>query len=223
MRFLKTALATAGASALLVGTLAAPALADENVPLYGGTTQITTVAKVVPYLTGHGIVMTPGEEATNEVIIKNGVVRQRFGFGITTPSNLMLEDDPITNEVGSVVGGSVGHFGAVKFLNTNKGKTLMLGGFVVNFDENRVFATTLNGDPIDPVAAFRLVVIDPPLYPVYDPVISPTTATVSGINLYVTRNAAKTLNETLGTHAFKTDGTMKFAKVVTMANLVAPV
>ena len=57
MKFTRTALALAGATALVVSGMAAPALADTDVPIYGGTTTITTTAKALPKITGAGIVM----------------------------------------------------------------------------------------------------------------------------------------------------------------------
>ena len=99
---------------------------------------------------------------------KKGEARQQFTFDIVTPSNLKLEDDPVTNKEGSVTGGRVTHKGAITFLNTKNGKKVAVGDFVVNFKKGKVFATSVNGDAVDPLAVFTLDVIDPPLYPVYD-------------------------------------------------------
>ncbi len=96
-----------------------------------------------------------------------------------------------------------------------------MGDFVINFKKGKVFATSVNGDAIDPLAVFTLDVIDPPLYPVYDDELTPTTAKIAGVNLLMTAKAADTLNELLKTGVFAKD--LKFGKAVAMADLVEPV
>jgi hypothetical protein len=219
MKFTRAALALAGATALVVSGMAAPALADEVKPIYGGTTTITTTAKSLPKITKAGIVMG-AQDATSAYVTKKGEARQQFTFDIATPSNLKLEDDPITNKEGSVTGGRVTHTGAITFLNTKNGKDVAVGDFVINFKKGKVFATSVNGDAIDPLAVFKLDVIDPPLYPVYDDDVTPTTAKIAGVNLLMTAKGADTLNTALKTSVFAKD--LKFGKAVAMAELVLP-
>jgi hypothetical protein len=221
MKFTRAALALAGATALVVSGMAAPALADTDVPIYGGTTTITTTAKALPKITGAGIVMWGTDGATSAYVTKKGEARQQFTFDIVTPSNLKLEDDPITNEEGSVTGGRVTHKGAITFLNTKNGKKVAVGDFIINFKKGKVFATSVNGDAVDPLAVFKLDVIDPPLYPVYDDELLPTTAKIAGVNLLMTAKGADTLNELLKTGVFAKD--LKFGKAVAKADLVEPV
>jgi hypothetical protein len=220
MKISRAALAVVGASALLVGTMAGPAMADTNVPIYGGTTTITTTAKALPTITKAGIIMSGVDGATSSYITKSGEARQQFAFDIVTPSNLMLEDDEVTGVVGSITGGKVLHSGSVHFLNTNNGKAVNVGDFSVNFNKMKVYATELNGDPIDALAVFNLVPVETPLYPTYDDEVTPTMATVSGVNLVMTGSGADALNGTLGTKVF--DGGLKFGKAVAVAELVAP-
>ena len=218
MRLAKTVIAIMGASMLLVGTVATPALADTDLSVYGGNTKITTSGETLTELLHHGVVMSAAEGAKSVRVRHEGVVRQRFTFGITTPSNLMLEDDPVTGKVGSVTGGRYQHLGAIKFLKTQTAKSLKLGGFGLNFTYMTVFATELNGDPVDPVAVFQVHVVDPPLYPVYDSKSNPTTATVSELRLTLTQDAADLLNNELNARVF--EGGMKFGHVVSVAQLV---
>ena len=220
MRITRAALAVMGASALLVGSLAGTALADTNVPIYGGHSNITTTAKSLPAITEAGIIMWAADGATSVYKTKQGEARQQFSFDIVTPSNLMLEDDEVTNKVGSITGGKVAHIGAIQFLNTNKGKLVKVGDFSVNFNTMKVYAKSLNGDPIDPLAVFSLVPIDPPLYPAYDDETTPTEATVSGVNVFMTGKGANALNDALSTRFF--DGGFKFGKVLSVADLVEP-
>lgn len=220
MRISRAALAVVGASALLVGTMAGPAMADTNVPIFGGSTTITTTAKSLPTITRAGIVMWGEDGATSTYITKQGEARQRFAFDIVTPSNLMLEDDPVTGAVGSITGGKVAHTGSVHFLNTNNGKVVDVGNFSVNFNKMKVYATELNNDPIDPLAVFNVVPVETPLYPVYDDEVTPTMATISGVNLVMTGSGADALNGALGTKVF--DGGLKFGKAVAVAELVEP-
>ena len=220
MKFTRAALALAGATALVVSGMAAPALADTDVPIYGGTTTITTTAKALPKITGAGIVMG-AKDATSAYVTKKGEARQQFIFDIATPSNLKLEDDPITNKEGSVTGGRVTHKGAITFLNTKNGKNVAVGDFVINFKKGKVFATSVNGDAVDPLAVFTLDVLDPPLYPVYDDELTPTTAKIAGVNLLMTAKGADTLNTALKTSVFAKD--LKFGKAVARADLVNPV
>jgi len=219
MKFTRAALALAGATALVVSGMAAPALADTDVPIYGGTTTITTTAKALPKITGAGIVMG-AQDATSAYVTKKGEARQQFTFDIATPSNLKLEDDPITNKEGSVTGGRVTHKGAITFLNTKNGKNVAVGDFVINFKKGKVFATSVNGDAVDPLAVFTLDVLDPPLYPVYDDELTPTTAKIAGVNLLMTAKGADTLNTALKTSVFAKD--LKFGKAVARADLVEP-
>jgi hypothetical protein len=221
MKFTRAALALAGATALVVSGMAAPALADTDVPIYGGTTTITTTAKSLPKITGAGIVMWGTDGATSKYVTKKGEARQKFTFEIVTPSNLKLEDDPVTNKEGSVTGGKVSHQGAITFLNTKNGKQVAVGDFVVNFKKGKVFATSVNGDAVDPLAVFMLDVIDPPLYPAYDDETTPTMAKISGVNLLMTAKGADALNGLLKTSVFAKD--LKFGKAVSMADLVNPV
>lgn len=220
MKFTRAALALAGATALVVSGMAAPALADDDVPIYGGTTTITTTAKALPKITGAGIVMSSTDGATSAYVTKKGEARQQFTFDIVTPSNLKLENDPITNAEGSVTGGRVTHKGAMTFLNTNNGKDVAVGDFVVNFKKGKIFATSVNGDAVDPLAVFTLDVLDPPLYPVYDNELTPTTAKIAGVNLVMTAKGADTLNTALKTSVFAKD--LKFGKAVAMADLLNP-
>lgn len=221
MKFTRAALALAGATALVVSGMAAPALADTDVPIYGGTTTITTTAKALPKITGAGIVMWGSDGATSKYLTSMDKAQQQFGFDIVTPSSLMLEDDEATNAVGSVVGGKILHQGDVTFLNTNNGKMLDVGDFAVNFNKMKVFARSVNGDAVDPIAVFKLVVIDPPLYPELDDETTPTTAEVSGVKLLMTGKGAKALNSLLKTKVFAKD--LKFGKAAALADLVAPV
>jgi hypothetical protein len=219
MKLLKAAIATMGASALLIGAMAAPALADQKVPLYGGDTQVTTAAGVLQNLTARGITMTPRAQATSVRVEKAGTIRQQFTFPITTPSFLTLEDNAITGEVGSIIGGKVVHRGGIKFTHTHNGNRVAVGGFVVNLNKGKVFATWLNGDKVDPIAIFKIVQVDPPLYPVYNQKVDPTKATVRGLNLYLTPGAATLLNDTLKVQAF--DSSVLFASAVTKADLTS--
>jgi hypothetical protein len=219
MRFLKTALATLGASALAVGMMAAPAMADTNMPLYGGQSDVTTTNAALTHLTTRGILMS-GFDGATDVILHQGPAQQKFSFELTTPSNLMLEDDVVNpQKVGSVTGGRISHNGAIKFINVKNGKHLAVGDFIVNFNKDKVFATMLNGDPIDPLAVFNIVTVDNNLFPIYKPEGDPTTATLSGINLFMTGGAASALNEALDSHAFDA---MKFGKIRTVADIVEP-
>ena len=220
MKISRAALAVVGASALLVGTMAGPAMADTNVSIYGGTTTITTTAKALPTITKAGIIMSGVDSATSNYVTKTGEARQQFAFGIVTPSNLMLEDDPVTNVVGSITGGKVAHNGSVHFLNTNNGKVVDVGNFSVNLNKMKVYATKLNGDPIAPLAVFNVVPVETPLYPTYDNDTTPTMATVSGINLVMTGSGADALNGALGTKVFA--GGLKFGKAVAVAELLPP-
>ncbi len=219
MKISRAALAVVGASALLVGTMAGPAMADTSVPIFGGTTTITTTAKSLPTITKAGIVMSGVDSATSKYMTKTGEARQQFAFDIVTPSNLMLEDDPVTGAVGSITGGKILHNGSVEFLNTNNGKVVTVGVFSVNFNNMKVFATNVNGDPITPLAVFKLVPVETPVYPTYDDEVAPTMATVSGVNLVMTGSGASTLNSALGTGVF--DGGLKFGKAVAVAELLA--
>jgi hypothetical protein len=220
MRLFKAALATVGASALLVGALASPALADVKLPVYGGVNDVTTAASVVPYLSDRGIIMTATEQATSDYIVAEGTVRQEFLFPVTTPSALLLEDNVVTGNEGSVVGGKVKTLGAIKFTHTHNGQKAKLGGWIMNLNTMRVYATVVNGDPVSPMAVFRIVLVDPPLYPSYDRKTNPTAATLGGINLYLTSGAAKWLNSELIVKAFPTNGTMRFAFVSTYLDLM---
>ena len=220
MKISRAALAVVGASALLVGTMAGPAMADTTVPILGGTTTITTTPQALPTITKAGIIMSGVDSATSNYITKTGEARQQFAFGITTPSSLLLENDPVTGAVGSITGGKIAHNGSVHFLNTNNGKVVDVGNFSVNFNNMKVFATQLNGDAITPLAVFKLVPVETPLYPVYDNDVTPTMATVSGVNLVMTGSGADALNGALGTKVFA--GGLKFGKAVAVAELVAP-
>lgn len=218
MRLAKTVTAILGASMLLVGTVATPALADTDLAVYGGKTKITTTGETLTELLHHGVIMSAAEGAKSLRVRDDGVVRQRFVFDITTPSNLMLEDDPVTGKVGSVTGGRYQHLGAIKFLKTQTAKSLKIGGIGLNFNYMTVFATEVNGDPVDPMALFQVHVVDPPLYPVYDDKDNPTTATVSELRLTLTKDAADLLNDELNARVF--EGGMKFGHVVSVGHLI---
>jgi hypothetical protein len=200
--------------------MAGPALADTNVPIYGGTTTITTTAKALPTITKAGIIMSGVDNATSKYITKAGEARQQFAFEIVTPSNVMLEDDDVTGAVGSITGGKVVHNGSVQFLNTNNGKVVDVGNFSVNLNKMKVYATELNNDPIDPLAVFNVVPVETPLYPTYDNDTTPTMATISGVKLVMTRSGAEALNGALRTKVFFRG--LKFGKAVAVADLVAP-
>jgi len=218
MRLSRKVLAIVGASTLLVGTVAAPAMADSTVPIYGGRTEITTTAKVLHNLTAAGILMKGTNGASSVIIRKGGEARQQFTFSVTTPSKLTLEDNPIGGTVGAVTGGKVTHTGTIRVLNTNNGKVMKFGDFVVNFDRMKVFARSINGDMVDPVAVFVVKVFDPPLVPTYNDKTAPTKARVAGIGIHLTRGAASLLNGELNSKVF--EGGMMFGKVVTVADLV---
>lgn len=221
MRLFKSALATIGVSAVLMGVMAAPALADKTVPVYGGITNVTTAAPVVPYLSDRGILMTPTGGATSDYVMKGTEVRQFFNFAIHGPSYITLEDNQVAGPVGSIVGGRIAHLGGIRFLHTHNGQKAQLGNFVVNLNKGFVFATQMNGDPLTkPVAVFRIVINDPPLYPVYNQKVDPTKAKVTGVTLFMTSGAATLLNSELKVKAFPTDGSLKFGFVVIKANLV---
>lgn len=220
MRISRAVLAVMGASALLVGSLAGTALADTDTPIYGGQSTITTTAKSLPAITRAGLIMWGVDGATSVYKTKQGQARQQFGLDIVTPSNLMLENDDITGEVGSITGGKIAHMGAIEFLNTNNGKLVKVGDLIVNFNKMKVFANSVNGDPVDSLAVFSLVPLDPPVYPVYDDEVTPTEATVSGINLVMTGKGAGALNDALSTKFF--DSGFKFGKVLSVANLLEP-
>ena len=130
-------------------------MADTNVPIYGGTTTITTTAKSLPTITKAGIVMWGEDGATSTYITKQGEARQRFAFDIVTPSNLMLEDDAVTGAVGSITGGKVAHTGSVHFLNTNNGKVVDVGNFSVNFNKMKVFADRAQQRPHRPIGRIQ--------------------------------------------------------------------
>jgi hypothetical protein len=224
MKFSRAVLAVVGASALLVGTMAGPAMAETDVPIYGGTTTITTTAKSLPAVTKAGIIMIGIDGADSAYVLKDDQTRQWFDFDIVVPSNLLLEDNAVTQEVGSIVGGKIAHSGSIEFINTNNGKAVHVGTFFVNFNKMKVFAKSLNGDTIDPLPVFKVVPVETPLYPVYEDVTAPaepTFATVSGVKVLMTGKAANALNSSLKTKVF--EGGLKFGKVVTVAELVAPV
>jgi hypothetical protein len=162
--------------------------------------------------------MTAANGATSTRVRDHGVIQQRFVLPITTPSSLLLEDNPITHKVGSVVGGRIQNLGSIKFLKTQTGKALSLGGFVLNFGAMKVYATTQNGDPLSsPVAMFRVHIINPPLYPAYDNPNDPTTATVAGLRLNLAPDAATLLNNELSAQVFVSG--MKFGHLVSFADL----
>jgi hypothetical protein len=217
MKTLRTALAFAGASALLVGAMTAPALADTNVPIYGGTTTVTVTSSALPKITRAGIVMW-GVNGASSKYVSGKSARQEFAFGITTPSSIKLEDNAAGGKVGSVVGGRIQHKGSIKFLNTNNGKVAKVGDFVVNLSKMKVFATKLNGDPIDPTAVFTVVPVKTPVMPTYNKKNAPTVAKVSGLNLKLTKTGAGALNDLLKTKFF--DAGFVFAKASVKADLV---
>lgn len=221
MKFTRTALALAGATALVVSGMATTAAADTDVQIYGGTTTITTTAKALPKITTAGIVMTSAKSA---YVTDTNKARQTFEFGIEAGSNVMLEDDPAgAQPVGSITGGRILHKGDITFFNTKNGKDVAVGDFIINLKKGKVFATSLNGDPLaDHLAVFVLQVLDPPLVPVYDNAdpAKATTATVSGVKLLMTSKAAGALNDALATDVFAKD--LKFGKSVSVADIVAP-
>jgi uncharacterized protein YraI len=218
MKLSRAALAVAGASMLVAGAVAMPAIADTDVTVYGGTTTITTTPAALPKITKAGIVMWGADGATSTYKTSKGEARQQFVFSIEKPSNVMLEDDDVTNKVGSLTGGVVNHNGDVMFLNTNNGRKLSVGDFRINFKSMKVLATTVNGDPVDGIAVFNLVAVDPPIYPSLNE--DETQATIAGVNVVLTGKGADALNDALNTKVF--DGGLKFGKAVAVADIVEP-
>lgn len=220
MRITTKVLTALGAAALVAGTMAGPAMADTDLPIYGGHTEVTVPHNMLHHLTNKGIDMTGADGASSIIIGKADTSKQRFTFGVTTPSNLMLEDNPIGGVVGEVTGGRIAHLGTIRLVNIANGKEMKFGDFVVNFNRMKVFATSLNGDAITPLPAFVINFNAPGLVPTYNDQDPPTKARLAGLHLHITGGAAKLLNDELNSNAFKSG--MKFGKVVTVAELVKP-
>ena len=220
MKALRSVLVMLGATALLVGTAAAPALADTKVPLTGGTTYILTSKTVLPTLTSKGIVMRTRDGAGWKYVRKVGQpMQQLFAFSIVKKSYVTLEDNPQL-KVGSLTGGVVNHKGDIQFFNVNNGQQITLGDFRVNIKTSRVLATTLNGDQLTkPIAVFSITYVKTPVYPKYNDKANPTRARISGIKLTLTAGAGTALNKALRTTAFPTDGSLLFGTAKVWATL----
>jgi hypothetical protein len=220
MKAVRSVLVMLGATALLVGTAAAPALADTKVPLTGGTTSITTSKTVLPALTANGILMKTRDGASSTFVRKvGGPMQQRFMFPIVSPSAIMLQNDP-QGKLGTVTGGVVNHRGDLQFFNVNNGRQITLGDFRVSIKSGRVLATTRNGDPMNkPIAVFKITFVKTPVYPKYDNKNNPTRATISGIKLTLTPRAGAALNDALRISVFPTDGSLLFGTAKVSATL----